>query len=158
MPRVFQYPPAKRIFQLSLHQPIPITNIVCSRTHPDCLPSHCKLGAAGDTNSFWNLLSLKQLLKSLLIYTLRGNRLARYRITCVNNGFYFCRAAQDPSTAEICIPLLFEVVESKSLEERQRVVIGVVIVPLKSFGVMKEYVSREGVIAVNYISGSLIRV
>lgn len=49
--------------------------------------------------------------------------------------------------------MLFEIVEAKSLQECERIVIRVVVVPLKSFGVVEEDIPGEGIITVNYIPG-----
>lgn len=63
----------------------------------------------------------------------------------------FSRAAQHPHTAQVDVSLLFEVIESETLQQRQGIVIRVVIMPLKSLGMVEENVAWQRVVTVDNV-------
>lgn len=63
----------------------------------------------------------------------------------------FGRTSQDPDTAEVHIALFLYIGYLEVLEHSEAVVVGIVVVPLVSFGVDEEHYIREMVIVVDYI-------
>lgn len=149
MPRVFQHPPGQVIPQLRGHEPVAVAHVLGPRPLPDGLPADGELGAAGDANCFRDGLVGEQLLKCLLVDALGVDGLCLVLGGVVLDGADLGRAAEDPDASQVDVALGAEVLEAEALEEREGVVVGVVVVPLETLGVVEDDVAGEGVVAVD---------
>lgn len=153
MPRIFQHPTAQVILQPRIHQPLPIPHIIPLRPRPDRLPAGGKLRAARHADLLGDGQAREQLLEGGLVDVLcvdglggaRGRRL-------VGHGVDLGGAAEDPGAAQVHIAGLLETVEAEAREQREGVVVRVVVVPLETFGVVKDDVAGEGVVAVDDVA------
>lgn len=84
------------------------------------------------------------------------DRLILFGGSFVLDGSDFDRAPQHPDATQVGVADLFEVVETKFLKERESVVIRVVVVPLESFGMVENNVSRQGIVTIDDIATSLL--
>jgi hypothetical protein len=70
------------------------------------------------------------------------------------NGSDLCGTAKNPYTSQVGVADLFEVVESEVLEERESIVVGVVVVPLEALGVVKDDITGQRVVSVNDVTAA----
>lgn len=116
---------------------------------PDGLSSHGELRAAGDADGVGDLKVGEDLLEGALVDVFGVNGLVLLGGSLVAEGPNLSRTAQDPGASQVDVTLLLEILETESLQERKRIVVGVVVVPLEALGVMEQNVSREGIVAVD---------
>lgn len=117
----------------------------------DSLATNSELRTTCDTNLLRNLKTGEKLLESGLI-----NMAGVHRFTLLGRSLVLDRpdlsgAAKYPDTPQVGVANLLEIVEAEVLEEREGIVIGVVVVPLKAFGVVEDDVTGQGVVSVNDI-------
>lgn len=70
----------------------------------------------------------------------------------VLDGLDLGGAAEDPDAAQVGVADLLEVVEAELLQQRERIVVGVVVVPLEALGVVEDDVSGQVVVAVDDVA------
>lgn len=110
---------------------------------PDSLPPDCKLGATSNAHCLWDSLAGKQLFKGLLVYMLACKALPRGSLSRIDRRPYGQGTAQGPVATEVDVAFLLKVAEAEALKQSQRIVVGVVVMPLESLCVMEEYVRRK---------------
>lgn len=152
MPRVLQHTAAEVIAQSRPHQPLPVRDVVLERPLLDCLPPDGELRAAGHADDLRDNHAGEKLLEGRLVHVLRVHGLISLGLVVVNERLNLGRAAEDPGAAQIDVALLAESVEAEALEERKRIVVWIVVVPLKTLGVVEDDVAGEGVVSLDDIS------
>lgn len=152
VPRILQHAPAEVVLQVRLNQPLAVAHVVLLRPASYCLPAHRKLRAAGDADVVRHRHAGEQLLEGGLVDVLRVDGLVLLRRGLVERGTDLGGTAQDPDAAQVDVTLLLEVSPLETVEERQGVVVGVVVVPLEALGVVEGDVPGESVVAVDDVS------
>jgi hypothetical protein len=120
----------------------------------DGLATNSELRTTCDTDLFRNLKTGEKLLESGFV-----NMAGVHRFTLLGRSLVLDRpdlsgAAKYPDTPQVGVSDLLEIVEAEVLEEGEGIVIGVVVVPLKAFGVVEDDVTGQGVVSVNDISAA----
>jgi hypothetical protein len=118
----------------------------------DGLTANSELRTTCDTDLLRNLKTREKLLESGFV-----NMAGVHRFTLLGGSLVLDRpdlsgATKYPDTPQVGVADLLEIVEAEVLEEREGIVIGVVVVPLKAFGVVEDDVTGQGVVSVNDIS------
>lgn len=152
MPGILQHPPAQVIPQRRLCQPLPVRDVGLPRPAAHRLPRHGELGAARHANHRRDRGAGEQLLERRLVHVLGVDGLLALGLVVVLEGLDLGGAAEHPGAAQVDVALLAEVVEAEALEEREGVVVGVVVVPLEALGVVEDDVAGEGVVSVDDVS------
>lgn len=120
----------------------------------DGLTTNGELRATCDTDLLRNLKTGEKILESGLV-----NMAGVHRFTLLSGSLVLDRpdlsgATKYPDTPQVGVADLLEIVEAEILEEREGIVIGVVVMPLKAFGVVEDDVTGQGVVSVNDISAA----
>lgn len=120
----------------------------------DGLTANGELRTTCDTDLLRNLKTGEKLLESGLV-----NMAGVHRFTLLGRNPVLDRpdlggATKYPDTPQVGVADLLKIVEAEVLEEREGIVIGVVVVPLKAFGVVENDVTGQGVVSVNDISAA----
>jgi hypothetical protein len=152
VPGVLQHPPAQVIPQRRLGQPLPVRDVVLPRPAAHRLPRHGELGTARHANHRRDGRAGEQLLERRLVHVLGVYGLLALGLVVVLEGLDLGGAAEHPGAAQVDVALLAEVVEAEALEQREGVVVGVVVVPLEALGVVEDDVAGEGVVSVDDVS------
>lgn len=148
MPGIFYNPSTDRVFQWCRKQPIPNALIVLDRLFLYLFLRSSKLRTARDTNCLWNVATWEELFKGLLVKMTRMS-LSLGWVYCIFERADLGRATQNPYTAQVEIPFLLEVRYAKLSQNRQAVIVGIVVVPLVSLRVEKENVCWQFVVVVD---------
>lgn len=151
MPRIFEDPPTDSIAQLSLDDPITIPYIVLLLPLSYLLLRRRELRTTADTHCSRNVLSRKQMLKSLLIVPTSMYSLPVF--TFFGKWLDLRWTAQTPCATYIHIAFFLEVGQLEVSEHGYAIVIRVVIVPLVTVGMDEEDVVGEGRVVVDYVAG-----
>lgn len=121
----------------------------------DNLLAYSKLRTAVHTNLVRYLDTGEQLLKRGFIHVLGVHRLASLSGRGIDLGPDLDGTSQHPGASQVDIALIFEAFDLELLEEREGIVVEVIVVPLEAFGVMEDDVFGEGVVAIYDVAMSL---
>lgn len=141
MPGVFEHAPADIVPKRRRNEPVSISFIIGLGSLPYRFTPHSELGAACDTNGLWDRELGEELLVCPFVCSLCMDGLSFLSRYVVLDGMDLDRATKDPHASQVGIPLLLEIVEAQALEEREGVVVDVIVVPLEPLGVVEDNVS-----------------
>ena len=154
VPRVFKNSTAEVIAKSRYYQPLAESHILGAGTLADSLATDGKLGTACNTDFLGHFETGEEFLESGLVDVAGVNGLALLGRGFVLNGSDLSRAAKDPDTSQVGVADLLEIVETKVLEERKSIVVGVIVVPLEALGVVEDDVPGQGVVSVNDVAAA----
>ena len=151
MPRILEYPAARRVVKFSFQQPFSKLDIVLLRSLPDCFPCDRELSTAVDPHDCWDRLARKKLFKRFLIRTAGSFSLSRVRQVVKRPDF--SRTSQNPDAAQVDITFFAKIRELEAAKHSIPVIVWIVIMPLPTFGMKEKNKVREAIVVVNDITG-----
>lgn len=151
MPRILHNPPTQFILQRCLSKPLPKPFVITLRPLMHLPPRDTKLRAARHAHFLRDLDAGKQLHEARLEILPRMDILA----VCIAVRSNLRRASENPGAAQVDIALFLEVGDLETVEHRDAVVVGVVVMPLISLGMDEEHGFGETVIVIDDISESV---
>lgn len=152
MPRVFHHPSTYPVVQLRVVQPVAEALILCQRNAPNLVACKRKLRAAanGDEVRHDGILA-KDFLERLVVAVARVALLLQLAVILFVRLDFF-GAPHLPGAAQVDVALFLEIGQLEVAEDRQAVVVGVVVVPLVALGMQEENVVGQIVVIVNEVA------
>lgn len=152
MPRILENSPAQVIAQRRHQQPLAEADVLGAGSQANRLAADGELRAAGNTNLLGNGETGEELLEGGLVDVAGVDGLVLLGGGFVLDGLDLGGAAEDPDAAQVGVADLLEVVEAELLQQRERIVVGVVVVPLEALSVVEDDVSGQVVVAVDDVA------